>query len=136
MTSLTVGLNKKRVVTLLIVCFVAVLLEGCKFVEVFVKVDSCPPATGTRVVTGGGTTGGEQDGEGGCFVGSFYNGQAATFWHMALKREITSSDNFSCVGASSKKCPSPAGTCTGGNCKSRYYPLTATTGSCNCGCVY
>lgn len=131
MTSLMMGLNNKTAMTLLIGASLLIgVLGGCS--DVSVKVDtSCSPATGTRVVTGG-----EQNDDGGCFTGSFYNGQAAGFWHMSLKRAIGSGENFNCVGTSSKKCPSTPGTCTGGTCKSRYYPLTATTGSCNCGCVY
>ena len=112
------------------------LLGGCTLIDVFVKVDTnaCPPSTGTRVVSGGGP-GGLPD-EGLCAAGAYYNGQAAGFWHMSLNRAITAGENFHCVGTSSKKCPASPGTCTGGNCKSRYYPVTATTGSCNCGCVY
>jgi hypothetical protein len=131
MISRMIGLNNKSAMTLLIGALLLTgVLGGCS--DVFVKVDtSCPPATGTRVLT----VGTQPEVDGACFVGSSYNGQAAGFWHMALKRTITAGEDFNCVGPS-KKCPGTPGTCTGGTCKSRYYPLTATTGSCNCGCVY
>jgi len=147
MTRLMVGLSTNGVMKVVSGCLLVTgvgLLTACTspFVDVTVKVDSCPP-TGTRVIT----TGSNDENVGNCNLGSLIsNGTHAdnipgwgAAWHVTLMRNITSADGLSCSsGSAMKKCLSPTspGSCNGANCKVKYYPNTspANTGWCNCMC--
>jgi hypothetical protein len=139
MTGLMIGLINGSTATKLIVgCLLLIgLLQGCTspFVDVKVKVDSCPPA-GTRVVT---TPSAPSDEVGACSLGSVIPNDTPAHqipaWHVTLNRYIEASDNLKCKSTSvMKRCQSSPGTCYGQACKTKFYPNGTGTGHCYCQC--
>ena len=134
MTSLMLGLESKRTTTLLIGCLMAALLGGCKFVEVFVQVDTCPTSTGTRVVTAGGPPADE----GGCQSMQLTSAvDAYGALNTANNNQPITDHNHLC-NAGTWKCKSSPGSCLMGGlwkpCKTYFSPTSGNNGNCACNC--
>lgn len=102
------------------------LIGGCKFVEVYVNVDSCPAGQKMTIPGGGG----------GCYQGSQINPPVAATgaYIQGTSPAVYADSTYQCT--SGTYCGSIPGTCQFKKCIWVFTPDSpgSKTGSCSCGC--
>jgi hypothetical protein len=139
MTRLLIGLNKKSAQKIVVGTLLMIgLLEGCThpFIDVSVKVDTCPPSTGTRVVS----TGSPPEGvDGGCRSTMPLTTATDAFGALnAANSNQPITDHVHLCNAGTWMCQASPGSCFMGGqwklCKTYFAPTTGNNGNCACNC--
>ena len=139
MILLLTGLNKKRATTTIVGAVIMVgLLEGCTspFVDVAVKVDTCPPSTGTRVVSSGSPPEGV---DGGCRSTLPLTSPTDAFGALnTANNNQPITDHTHLCNTCTWMCQASPGSCYMGGqwkaCKTYFTPTSGNNGNCACNC--